>query len=139
VYTRSILVRTGTEEPCTFFTSGSLLEQFALKVIMFCMSTTVSAVALKRAGSSEESPGFTYQFLVGGIMDRPSVKECPKGPHSKEEWREGSYWDFCYNCLGWHYLYPGRTTKPKPKKRAARKKQPQTVLDDMVNDERVEG
>lgn len=58
-------------------------------------------------------------------------KDCPKGPHSKEEWVEGSEWDFCYNCSHWHYLYPGSTTKPKPKKRAARKKQSQTAVGDV--------
>jgi len=62
------------------------------------------------------------------------VKVCPKGPHSKAEWQVGSFWDFCYECEHWHYLYPVSTTKPKPKKRAARKKQPHAVIDDMVDD-----
>lgn len=66
-------------------------------------------------------------------------KTCPKGPHSKEEWVDGCHWDFCYDCRHWHYFFPGKTTKPKPKKRRARVKQPQTDLAGAGDNGRVEG
>lgn len=46
---------------------------------------------------------------------RPDLKDCPKGPHSKEEWVDGCEWDFCYTCIHWHYLFPKKVRKTRKK------------------------